>query len=378
VFAFGGSASAKIVLFGWDLAGVSVAFDYTSATGKITITGSIHLDFWLFEVNVSHTFSIGLFKLPPPVFLGASSAVNQLLNGSAVEEDGILYLNMGARAGYRDLEESELDETFIIEHLDGTAGDETIQVSAFGRSQKFTGVSRIIADGGTGDDMILVKEGVLASVELSGGAGNDVIIHEGIGSGTSNTINGGDGNDFLMLGNAILAAITMNGGTGDDYIRGGPGADTINGDAGNDQIFGMAGNDTINAGDGDDVIVGGTGNDTLNGGDGADTFEWVVGDGVDTITGGTGADTLRVTASNDAESFTISGTSTSASISWTGYSVSGSGLEALELDLAGGADTLTVENLTGTASRTSSLMLVPCIIRRVQAPSCRVMDQRTV
>src|SRR5262249_16428293 len=157
--------------------------DYNSTMGLIKITGRLHLDFGLFSVTIRKTFTIGFFKLPPPVYLGSSSAGR--LRGGAVASDGILYLNMGDTgnnlASRRDIGTDELGEKFYVRHISGepNAGGETVEVSAFGRTQQFTGVKKIIADGGSGDDVIVINQGVLSAVDLSGGDGDDVIAVEG-------------------------------------------------------------------------------------------------------------------------------------------------------------------------------------------------------
>jgi hypothetical protein len=46
----------------------------------------------------------------------------------------------------------DTDETFIIKHVSGSAtdaGGETVDVTGLGRTQRFSGVKHIIADGGS-------------------------------------------------------------------------------------------------------------------------------------------------------------------------------------------------------------------------------------
>jgi hypothetical protein len=69
---------------------------------------------------------------------------------------------MWARALVRGFAETDADEIFIIEHTDGVWGDETVRITGMGRSQTFTGVRNIYANTGSGNDQLLVKEGVLA------------------------------------------------------------------------------------------------------------------------------------------------------------------------------------------------------------------------
>ncbi|MEW6157129.1 MAG: calcium-binding protein, partial [Verrucomicrobiota bacterium] len=310
-FGFGGGASAKLVFGGWDLAGVSVSFDYNGSTGLITIEGCLHLDFWLFSVDICARFTIGLFKLPPPVYLASKDAgggQTTRIDGGSVGSSGNLYLNMGSLGSRRDLANDDTNEHFYIKHVSGSVatGGETVEVSAFGRTQQFSGVRKIIADGGSGNDMIIIRNGVDAAVNLQGGDGDDVIIHEGPGGGTGNEIRGNAGNDFLQLADAVVASVLIYGGANNDTIRGGNNADTIYGDDGDDRIEGRGGNDLIYGGSGADTIIGGLGLDQLSGGSEPDTFLWSKGDDADiSINGETGSDKLVITAGSNSENITV-------------------------------------------------------------------------
>ena len=57
---------------------------------------------------------------------------------------------------------------YVVKHKDGTRGDETITVTGMGRSQDFEHVSVITAYGGSGNDTIIVKEGVLSDAYPDG------------------------------------------------------------------------------------------------------------------------------------------------------------------------------------------------------------------
>lgn len=95
-------------------------------------------------------------------------------------------------------------------------------------------------------------------VEVSGGAGNDIIY----GTAFNDRLSGGADNDF---------------------IKGGPGSDIIRGGAGNDELYG-SGNSNPQPTDGNDLLYGEAGNDHLYGGGGNDTV--VGGPGVDTFHSG--------------------------------------------------------------------------------------------
>jgi len=89
--------------------------------------------------------------------------------------------------------------------------------------------------GGAGAD-VLNAAAAVATVSLSGGAGNDTLT----GSSTkANTISGGDGDDVIVGGSA---ADTIDGGAGADMITSGVGLDQVTGGAGNDTFVVVGGN----------------------------------------------------------------------------------------------------------------------------------------
>jgi Ca2+-binding RTX toxin-like protein len=206
--------------------------------------------------------------------------------------DGELRLNIGARAGNRLIGDT-LDGD---EHFEISAGSMPGQIvvtffSSQGEvSQTFDNVTRIVADGGEGNDTIEIAASVTAEVELRGGAGNDTLT---AGGGPAVLV-GGDGNDSLIAGSV---ASTLDGGAGDDTLVGGSQADTLRGGLGNDTLVGGSGEDTLVGGDGDDHLDGQGGADTLDGGDGSDTL--LGGDEADQLSGGRGFDTLDGQAGND-------------------------------------------------------------------------------
>lgn len=87
---------------------------------------------------------------------------------------------------------------------------------------EFSGMTRIVVDGGAGDDAIDAMK-LSIPVVLFGGAGDDYLV-------------GGDGDDVLV------------GGAGDDVISGSFGNDVIVGGAGRDRLFSFMGNDLVVAG----------------------------------------------------------------------------------------------------------------------------------
>ena len=212
---------------------------------------------------------------------------------------GTLRLNMGARATNRGADQVDGDESFFIGAGDG-AGE--VIVSAFGFAQTFSGVDRIVGDGGAGNDAITITDEVVVPVTLSGGAGNDLLV---AGGGTA-TLHGGAGLDTLQggLGNDLLRGNAgrdiLRGGIGADRLEGGAGNDELHGEEGDDDLFGEAGLDVLFGEGGNDELFGGldadrlfgeSGSDTLRGEDGDDELHGGV--GADLVFGGLGDDTLE-------------------------------------------------------------------------------------
>ncbi|HEY7116284.1 MAG TPA: hypothetical protein VH475_06850, partial [Tepidisphaeraceae bacterium] len=201
---------------------------------------------------------------------------------------GVLRLNIGPNAAARQFgDHADGDEVYTISP--GSTPD-AISIQAFGFTQEYTGVTRIVGDGGAGNDNIIIKDGVNIPVSFTGGDGDDSLF----ASAADSTLDGGLGNDQLRggAGNDCLT-----GGDGDDVVLGMAGNDRADGGTGDDDVEGGDGNDTLTGGTGQDVLSGGAGDDNLDGGDDADDLSG--GDGTDILTGGLGDDNLDGEAGND-------------------------------------------------------------------------------
>ena len=109
--------------------------------------------------------------------------------------NGTLYLNTGALEQYRDLGPSsdtstasgaEPVEAYTIDDEGGNAqSGETIKVTAFGQSQTFTGVKRIVDDASDSsnidDESLIVDPGVQVPVVFVGGPNNNTFVDNGNG-----------------------------------------------------------------------------------------------------------------------------------------------------------------------------------------------------
>ena len=265
-------------------------------------------------------------------------------------------------------------------HLTGGSGNDQL----FGESGNDTLLGKGGNDllfGGDGDDMLTGGSG---NDQVFGQSGNDQMIwnpgdgtdlNEG-GDGIDTVeVNGGNGAETftahaerhacslrprhsrppsrLDIGTTENLVVNMNGG--DDTFTAGNGLAplislTVDGGDGNDTITGGDGNDMLIGGDGNDTIIGGRGNDTVIGGDGNDTFVWNPGDGSDVVEGQGGADTLQFNGSNVNENINLSANGSRLRLSRDvgNVTMDVNGVEQVNVAALGGADTLTVNDLSGT------------------------------
>jgi Ca2+-binding RTX toxin-like protein len=191
--------------------------------------------------------------------------------------------------------------------------------------------------GGLGD-------GAADTVIVNGTVGNDHI--NVAGSGASVAVNGLPAKVTITGAEALNDSLMVNGGAGDDVII----ASGL--DAGHIQLTlnGGTGNDTITGSQGDDTVIGGQGSDIAMLGAGDDTFIWNPGDGSDTVDGQTGNDTLLFNGANIAENINISANGSHALFTRDVASIAMdlNRMETIDFTALGGADTITVNDLTGT------------------------------
>jgi Ca2+-binding RTX toxin-like protein len=169
---------------------------------------------------------------------------------------------------------------------------------------------------------------------------------------------GDDGSANFSFKRKQIAKIAVNAGAGADRVR----IDERNGvftDRIRTRIAGEAGNDTLRGGSGAETLLGGSGNDTIDGnggkdlallGAGDDTFVWDPGDGSDTVEGQAGADRMRFNGANVAEHIDLSanGSRLKFSRDVANVTMDTAGVERVDLNAIGGADLVTVNDLSGT------------------------------
>ena len=171
---------------------------------------------------------------------------------------------------------------------------------------------------------------------------------------------GDDGVADASFDRATFSAIRVALRSGGDQFR----VDQVNGAFADEQLTveGDAGNDTLDGGDGVEVFFGGSGNDAVDGnrgndtgvlGSGRDSFRWDPGDGSDVVEGQSGQDTLDFNGAGVAENMSLApnGRRTLFLRDVAGIRMDMDDVEALDLTALGGADIVTVEDMSGTDFR---------------------------
>jgi Ca2+-binding RTX toxin-like protein len=268
-----------------------------------------------------------------------------VFNGANIAETMSISGNHGRVSLVRDIGTVTMDLD-NIEH---------IQLNALGGADKITvndltgtDVTQVTVDLGTNDM-------AADQVTVNGTDGSDQINVVATATGVAVTglpaqvnIDHADAGDFL----------TVNGGNGNDTINAssllaGVIGLTIDGGAGNDTITGSQGDDFLLGGDGNDTVVGGRGADTAFLGNGNDTFTWNPGDGSDIVEGQAGTDTLVFNGANIKEKIDISANGQRVRLTRdvANITMDLDGIENIQVNALGGPDTITVNDLTGTAAK---------------------------
>jgi Ca2+-binding RTX toxin-like protein len=231
-------------------------------------------------------------------------------------------------------------------------GIEHIQLTAAGGADNIvvgdltgTGVTGVAIDLGAGD---LAAD----SVTVHATQGDDVIAVQG--QGGSLTV-AGLPELVTISGSESTDALVVSGGAGNDRLSAaalaaGNTVLTLDGGDGNDIIIGSQGNDKLIGGDGNDFVDGNQGNDVALLGAGDDVFQWDPGDASDTVEGQDGTDTLVFNGANIDENIDISANGERVKLTRDIGTVTMdvNGTETIDVNAKGGADNITVNDLTGT------------------------------
>jgi Ca2+-binding RTX toxin-like protein len=254
--------------------------------------------------------------------------------------------------------------------LFGQAGNDTL-LGKGGNDLLFGGDGNDVLTGGDGDDQVFGQAG---NDRMIWNPGDDTDLNEGGDGSDTVEVNGGNGSEvFTVTANGSRVRfdrldpapfsldigttenLVLNANGGDDTFTAGNGLAaliqiTVDGGAGNDTITGGDGNDLLIGGDGNDTIIGGRGNDVALMGAGDDTFVWNPGDGSDTVEGQGGHDTLLFNGANVAERIDLSANSSRLRFTRDVANIvmDVNGVERVDFNAKGGADTMTVNDLTGT------------------------------
>jgi len=128
----------------------------------------------------------------------------------------------------------------------------------------------------------------------------------------------GDGDDHGQVSADVGFPVTIAGGPGRDWLEGNGAANTLDGGPGDDKVTGSGGDDVLSGGDGNDQVEGGAGSDVLS--------------------GGAGDDLLRPDGNEDPSADTVDGGPGRDTIDQDYSSRFASGVSAVAITLAGGAD----------------------------------------
>ena len=187
--------------------------------------------------------------------------------------------------------------------VEGTTGNDQIDVSSDGTSVTASGLAA---------DVVVQHPETIDRLELDGLGGDDSISAVGLAAQT--------------------IGLTLDGGDGNDNLAGGQGVETLIGGSGNDRIDGNKGNDRAFMGAGDD------------------TFVWDPGDGSDTVEGQDGNDTMLFNGAAGAEHVDLSANGNRLRFfrDVASITMDTAGVEQVDFNALGGADVVTVHDLTGT------------------------------
>ena len=262
-----------------------------------------------------------------------------------------------------------------------SSADDSFEVSALlnrtklkadlGVQSELVGLEIVDLGAATGADQIFINDlsGTDTTAVVVDLGAADLKVDNVIVTGTQNaeTIRAkasSTGHDVLGLPAGVFLTgaepgdrLTINGRDGDDIID----AREMTKDKLQPFLNGGLGKDTLGGSPGQDVVTGGLGDDFAFMGEGLDTFEWVPGDGSDIVEGGAGTDFLRMNGSGANERIQVSplGGRTILTRDVAAIRMDTGDVERFDVMPAGGADTMVVDDMSGTDTEVVSWELAP-------------------
>jgi Ca2+-binding RTX toxin-like protein len=256
------------------------------------------------------------------------------------------------------------------DQLFGEAGNDTL-LGKGGNDFLFGGNDNDTLTGGDADDQVFGQAG---NDRMIWNPGDDTDLNEGAAGTDTVEVNGGNGTEqFTTTANGTRvrfdrldpAPFSIDIGTSENLVLNANGGDdrysatgnlaalikiTVDGGTGADNLLGSNGNDVILGGDGNDFADGQQGNDVALMGAGDDTFQWDPGDGSDVVEGQDGADRMLFNGANINERMEAS--ANGGRVRFTrdvaNIVMDLNDVERIVANAFGGADTLTVNDLSGT------------------------------
>ncbi len=248
-----------------------------------------------------------------------------------MDTDGVEQVDVNALGGADTVTVNDLTGTDVT-RVNVDLGDSTAPATAR--------PTRVIVNGTNGDDAIDVSRQRRPASRSPGLAAtvNDHQHRRRPTTGSTSTASAATTRSTRPRLRRTRSQLTLDGGDGNDTLNGGNGADTLIG------------------GDGNDTIDGNGGNDTASMGTGNDTFVWDPGDGSDIVEGQAGTDTLLFNGAAVAEQVDLSANGNRLRFFRDpgNITMDTDGVEQVDLNALGGADTVTVNDLAGTDVTTST------------------------
>ena len=123
----------------------------------------VTLDLFLFSVTYKQTIvNIVLLELDN---ITAELCQPPEPEPASPDGSGMLFLNVGDRAGLRNFDTGNVEESVVVKQLtDPVDGKADIEVTYKGYSEVYGGISRIVGDGDDGKDSVLIEDGEISGV----------------------------------------------------------------------------------------------------------------------------------------------------------------------------------------------------------------------